>query len=114
MKIPKNLGGFGQPGGGMNGMMQQLQASMAQMQEAEEKLLNEIVEVEKQFVKVAFDGQGNIKNLDINLEDLSEIDHEMLADIILSAVQNGIEKAKQLKESKMKDIMPSMPGMPGF
>ncbi len=110
MKMPKHLNKF-MPQGGMPGMMQQLEQSMQKMQEEENKLLDERVVIEKQFLKITLDGQSNVKEVKILEEDLANIDVEILEDIIKSAFQNGIEKTKELKESKMKGIMPNVPGL---
>jgi len=93
------------PKGGMQGLMKQAQKMQKQMQQAQEELANEIVEGSAGggMVVVKVNGKKEIKNVKINPEILSE-DIEMVEDLILAAVNQAMQNAEELANSKMGNI----------
>ncbi len=93
------------PKGGMQGLMKQAQKMQKQMQQAQEELANEIVEGSAGggMVVVKANGKKEIKNVKINPEILSE-DVEMVEDLILAAVNQAMQNAEELANSKMGNI----------
>jgi DNA-binding YbaB/EbfC family protein len=90
---------------GMQGLMKQAQKMQKQMQQAQEELANEIVEGSAGggMVVVKVNGKKEIKNVKINPEILSE-DIEMVEDLILAAVNQAMQNAEELANSKMGNI----------
>lgn len=107
MKFPKNLGGLGD-------MMRQAQQAMDQAKKIEEELALEEITTEKGPVKAVFTGKGEIKSLKINKDEVDLDDIEILEDLIVSAVREGLEKANAMRASRLQKVMPGLPGMPGF
>ena len=93
------------PKGGMQGLMKQAQKMQKQMQQIQEELANEIVEGSAGggMVVVKVNGKKEIKNVKINPEILSE-DVEMVEDLILAAVNQAMQNAEELANSKMGNI----------
>ena len=106
MKLPKNFGpqGFG-------GMMKQMQDAMAKAQSLEEELANERIGIDKGPVKALFDGTGNILSIKIDPSIVDPDDVEALEDIIVGAVRSGFEAATNLRESRVKGILPNVPDL---
>ena len=103
MKFPKNSGGFGD-------MMKQAQEAMKQAQKLEEELAEERLTVEKGPVKAVFSGKGDIISLKIEPTAVDPADVEILEDLIVSAIREGIEKANQLRTTRLQKLMPGLPG----
>ena len=109
MKLPKNFGG-----GGFGGMMQQMQQAMAQAQTLEEELKRTALPVQNGPIRAVFDGTGEIQALKIT--DASIVDPEDiegLEDMIVATVRAGFAAATELRESRVKGILPNVPDIPG-
>ncbi len=93
------------PKGGMQGLMKQAQKMQKQMQKAQEELANEIVEGSSGggMVVVKVNGKKEMKSVKINPDILSE-DVEMVEDLILAAVNQAMQNAEELSNSKMGNI----------
>ncbi len=100
--MSKRSYGGGVPGGG-KGMLQQLQQLQEQMKKAQEELAAEEVtgSAGGGAVKVVFSGDQVCKSVEIDPELLEEADQEMLQDLVLAAIKNGLEKANDLAEKKL-------------
>ena len=87
----------------MNKLMQQMGQMQEQMQKAQEDLANEIVEATAGggMVKVTANGAGEIKEIKIDPKAIDPDDPELLADMILAAVNEAIRSAHSLAESKL-------------
>ena len=110
MKLPKNFGG-----GGFGGMMQQMQQAMAQAQNLEEELKATAIPITNGPIQAVFDGTGEIQTLKI--KDASVVDPddiEALEDLILATVRAGFGAATELREGKVKGILPNVPEIPGL
>lgn len=93
------------PKGGMGGMMkqaQQMQKKMAQIQSEIEQL-----KIEGKsgggMVEVVVDGKKNLLSISLNPEILKE-DKEMLEDLIVVAVNDGIKKVDSISKEKMASV----------
>ena len=103
----------------LNKMMQQVQEMQAQMQQAQEELKNETVEATAGggMVKVVATGGGEIKQITIDPKAIDPDDPEMLADLVLAAVNEALRSGRALMESKMQGMLPGGLGglgLPGF
>jgi hypothetical protein len=109
MKLPKNFGGQG-----MNNTMQQMKGAMARAQNLETELALEMIEVDKGPVKATFDGTGEIHKVKIDKSVVDPEDVEALEDLIVSAVKDGFHRATALRQSRLQEILPNIPNIPGL
>lgn len=105
MKLPKNFGGQG-----FGNIMKQAQQAMARAQTLEQELALERIPVDKGPVKAEFDGTGKIVKISIDKSVVDPEDVEALEDLIVSAIREGFEKATELRNAKVQEIMPNIPG----
>jgi hypothetical protein len=109
-------GGFGGGGGGMGNIMKQAQ----KMQRDMEKLQAELDEKEVEAtagggaVTVIVTGKKEIKEITIKPEVIDPDDVEMLQDLILAAVNEGLRKADEMASEEMNKITGGMGKMPGL
>jgi DNA-binding YbaB/EbfC family protein len=106
MKLPKNFGGQG-----FQGMLAQAQQAMARAQTLDNELAAHPITVEKNGVKALFNGLGELQQLKIDPSIVDPEDVEMLEDMIAAAVRDGFAQAVALRESKVQEIMPNVPGL---
>ena len=92
----------------MNKLMQQAQQMQSQLQEAQEAAANEIVEasVGGGMVTVKATGGGEIVGITIDPKAIDPDDPEMLADLVLAAVNEALRSGRALMESKMEGMIP--------
>lgn len=112
MKLPKNLG-FGAPN--MADLMKQAQGAMDRAKNLEDELAAESFELDKGPIKVTFDGRGALialKVVDKSVIDLDDL--EMFEDMLVAAARDGFEKATEIRNAKVNEIMPNMPDIPGL
>jgi hypothetical protein len=110
MKLPKNFGGQG-----FGNMMEQAKSAMARAQQLEEELAAEKIEIDKGEVKAIFNGTGEIQSIKIDPEIVDPEDIEALEDLIVGAVRDGFTKATEIRNEKVNEIMPNIPGgIPGL
>jgi nucleoid-associated protein EbfC len=97
----------------LNKMMQQVQEMQAQMQQAQEELKNETVEATAGggMVKVVATGGGEIKEITIDPKAIDPDDPEMLADMIVAAVNEALRSSQSLMESKLGPALGGLQGM---
>ncbi len=90
----------------MRDMMKQAQQMQAQMEKAQQALAQETVEGSAGggMVTVTFTGQLDITALSIDKDVVDPDDVEMLQDLVLSAVKDGLEKAKTLQQERLGSI----------
>lgn len=106
MKLPKNFGGQG-----FGDMLKQAQAAMARAQTLEQELELERVEIDKGPVKAVFTGTAKLISLKIDPAIVDPEDVEALEDLLVTAVREGFEKATEIREGRVKEIMPNVPGL---
>ena len=87
----------------MNKMLQQVQQLQAQMEKAQDELANETVEASAGggMVTVTATGALEIKEIKISPEAIDPEDPELLADMILAAVNEALRSAQSLANSKL-------------
>ena len=96
-----------------NKMMEQVQEMQAQMQKAQEELKNETVQATAGggMVTVTATGSGEIKEITIDPKAIDPNDPEMLADMILAAVNEALRSSQSLMESKLGPALGGLHGM---
>jgi nucleoid-associated protein EbfC len=84
-------------------MLAEAQAMLAAQQEAQEALKSERVEASAGggMVKVTLTGDLRIETLAIDPDAVDPEDVEMLQDLVVAAVNEGIRKAEELQQSKL-------------
>jgi hypothetical protein len=102
------------PKGGMGKLMKQAQEMQAKMAKAQDELTDLTVEGQAGggMVNVVVNGKKNLVSIEIDPEILEE-DKEMIEDLVLSAVNQGLQNAEKAAESKMSSITGGLniPGM---
>jgi DNA-binding YbaB/EbfC family protein len=100
-----------------NKLMQQAAQMQAQLQKTQEELANEIVEGSAGGVVTAkVTGAGRLVAIKIAPEAIDPDDPETLEDLVVAAVNNALEAAQGLAESRMGGMMPDLGslGLPGL
>ena len=99
------------PKGGINKMIKKAQEMQSQMEKAQAELNS--IEIEGQagggMVSVTVNGHKELVALNIDPEILKE-DKEMIEDMILAAVNQGLQNAGKVAEEKMNSITGGMMG----
>ena len=87
----------------MNKLMQQMGQMQEEMQKAQDELEHETVESSAGggMVSVTATGAGEIKQIRIDSKAIDPDDPEMLADMVLAAVNEAIRSARGLQETKL-------------
>ena len=87
----------------MNKMLEQVQQMQAQMAKVQEELANETVEASAGggMVTVTATGALEIKEIKISPEAIDPDDPELLADMVLAAVNEALRSAQALAQSKL-------------
>ncbi len=103
----------------MQQILQQAQKMQQDMAEAQEKLKDERVEASAGggMVTVTVNGGGEIVGITIDPRAIDPDDPEMLADLVMAAVNEALRSAHSLMESKMQGMLPGGLGglgLPGF
>jgi DNA-binding YbaB/EbfC family protein len=99
-------------------MMEQVQQMQAQMQQAQEELKDETVQATAGggMVTVTATGGGEIKEITIDPKAIDPNDPEMLADMVVAAVNEALRSSQSLIETKLGPALGGLKGMglPGF
>ena len=99
------------PKGGINKMIKKAQELQSQMEKAQAELNS--IEIEGQsgggMVTVTVNGHKELVSLNIDPEILNE-DKEMIEDLILAAVNQGLQNAGKVAEEKMNSITGGLMG----
>ena len=100
----------------MNALLKQAQQMQTEMVKAQESLAEETVEASAGggMVKVTMSGDMKLQSIQIDPEAIDPEDADMLSDMILAAVNEGIRAAQELASSKMGGITGGMGDMPGL
>ena len=87
----------------MSKLMQQMSEMQQQMQQAQDELAKETVEASAGggMVTVTANGAGQIQQIKIDPKAIDPNDPELLADMILAAVNEAIRSAQGLAETKL-------------
>jgi DNA-binding YbaB/EbfC family protein len=97
----------------MNKMLQQVQDMQAQMARAQEELAKETVEASAGggMVTVKATGTLQVTEIKISPEAIDPDDPELLADMVLAAVNEAMRSAQSLAESKLGGALGGMKGL---
>ena len=97
----------------MNQMMKQVQQMQEQMAKAQEELANETVEASAGggMVTVKATGALQVTEIKISPEAIDPDDPDMLADMVLAAVNEALRSAQSLVESRLGGVMGGLGGL---
>jgi DNA-binding YbaB/EbfC family protein len=104
----------------MQQMMRQVQKMQQDMAAAQEQLKHEEVEASAGggMVKVKVSGDLVVKSVVIDPEAIDPEDPELLQDMVLAAVNEGVRAAQELQQQKLGGLTGGMDlgslGLPGF
>lgn len=103
-KAPKGKG----PGGGM---MQQLQKLQEQIEQTQAQLAEETVTatVGGGVVKAVITGDQRVQSIEIDPALLEEGDVEMLQDLILTAVNSGLDQSREMAAERLGPLAGGLP-----
>jgi len=111
-------GGFPGMGGmgGMGNLMKQAQKMQKDMEVLQEELKERSVEATAGggAITVVVTGKKEIKEITIKPEVVDPEDVEMLQDLILAAINEGLRKAEEMVNGEMSKITGGLGGMPGL
>ena len=93
--------------------MKQARQMQSQMMQIQEKLASETVEatVGGGMVSATFTGQGDIVSIKIDPEVINPDDKEMLEDLVVSAVSEGLKKSRELMSERMGGLTGALGAM---
>jgi nucleoid-associated protein EbfC len=97
----------------MNKMLQQVQQMQTQMAQAQEELAKEMVEASAGGGMVTVKATGTLEVTEIKIapEAIDPDDPELLADMVLAAVNEALRSAQSLAESKLGSAMGGLKGL---
>ena len=97
----------------MNKMLQQVQQMQEQVAKAQEELAHQTVEASAGggMVTVVATGDLQIKEITIAKEAIDPDDPDMLADMVLAAVNEALRSAQGLMESRLGGMMGGLGGL---
>jgi nucleoid-associated protein EbfC len=104
----------GQPD--MNAMLKQVQKMQADMVKAQEELKNEVVEASAGggMVTVKISGDLEVRELRIDPGAVDPDDVELLQDMVLAAVNEGVRAAQELAANKLNAAAGGLAGPGGL
>ena len=99
-------GGYGgQMPGNMNNIMKQAQKMQRQMEEMQKELETKTVEAAGgEAVKVVVNGRKEVVEIELKPEVVDPEDIEMLQDLVMAAINEGLRKADEMVNSQMSTI----------
>ena len=100
----------------MQQLLKQAQKMQEEMLAAQESLRHEVVEASAGggMVTVAVTGEMYVKSVTINPDAVDPDDVELLQDMVLAAVNEGLRAAQELASSKMGGITSGLGGLGGL
>jgi hypothetical protein len=100
----------------MNQMLRQAQAMQRKMAKAQSELVDREVtgSAGGGTVTVTVTGDGLVKSVEIDPEAVDPDDVEMLQDLVVAAVNDGLRAAKELEQELLGDIAGGMGLPPGL
>ena len=105
---------MGQPN--MNAMLKQVQKMQADMAKAQEELKNEVVEASAGggMVTVKVSGDLEVREVRIDPQAVDPDDVELLQDMVLAAVNEGVRAAQELAANKLNAAAGGLAGPGGL
>jgi nucleoid-associated protein EbfC len=103
----------------MNKMLKEAQRMQEELAKAQEEAAHEIVEASAGggMVTVKANGAGEVLSIAIDPQAIDPDDPELLADMVLAAVNEALRSAQSLMQSKMSGLLPGglgNLGLPGI
>ena len=99
----------------MQQIMRQAQKMQKKMEEAKEEAANQVVEASAGggMVSVKVNGKQELLEISIEKDVVNPDDVEMLQDLIVAAVNEGMKKSQQIMQDKLQGITGGLniPGM---
>ena len=97
----------------LNKLMKQAQEMQAQMAKAQEELRNEIVEASAGGGMVTVKATGGLEIVEVKIakDAIDPEDPDLLADMVLAAVNEALRSAQSLAESKLGSAMGGLQGL---
>jgi nucleoid-associated protein EbfC len=95
-------------------MLRQVQQMQSQMQKVQKELESETVEASAGGGAVTVTVTGAQKIVSVRISPEASGDAEMLQDLVLAAVNEGLEKSKELAASKMQAVTSGLGLPPGL
>jgi DNA-binding YbaB/EbfC family protein len=97
----------------MGAILKQAQQMQADMAKVQEELKDEVVDASAGggMVKVKVTGDLNVQSIEIDPDAVDPEDVDMLQDMVLAAVNEGIRAAQQRAEAKMGGVTGGLGGM---
>ena len=84
----------------MQSIMMQAKKMQKDIEKSQKELEDKIYEGESQLVSVKMNGKGKVISVNVNIENFSSDDKEILEDMILIAINNAVDKVESDKEEK--------------
>jgi DNA-binding YbaB/EbfC family protein len=104
--------------GGIGNMMKQAQKMQARLAKMQEELAHKTVDATAGggMVSVTVNGKNEVVNIKIEKEVVNPEDIEMLEDLVLAAVNEGLRKSQEMAQDEMGQITKGLniPGLPGM
>jgi nucleoid-associated protein EbfC len=101
--------------GAMGNLLKQAQEMQARMAKIQEELANKTVQGSAGggMVQATVNGQFNVTSIKIEPSVISADEKEMLEDLIISAINDGMRKARELVSAEMSKVTGGLkiPGM---
>jgi DNA-binding YbaB/EbfC family protein len=97
----------------MNKMLEQVQQMQSQMQKAQEELKHETVEATAGGGMVTVKATGGLEIVEIKIspDAIDPDDPDLLADMVLAAVNEALRSAQSLVEAKLGSAMGGLQGL---
>lgn len=101
--------------GGLGNIVRQAQKMQAQMQKVQEDLASKTVEASSGggMVKAVVNGKQELLSVKIEPEVINPSDAEMLQDLIVAAVNEGIKRSQAMMNEEMGKLTSGL-GVPGL
>ncbi len=101
--------------GGLGNIVRQAQKMQAQMQQIQEEMANKTVEASSGggMVKAVVNGRQELLSVKIEPEVVNSSDVEMLQDLIVAAVNEGIKRSQAMMSEEMGKVTGGL-GVPGL
>ena len=108
--------GMGMPGGGMGGLMSQVQKLQGEMAKAQEALGQEALTVTAGggAITIVITGHKEFKSITLKPEVVDPDDIEMLQDLLVAAVNDALAQVNKLEEDRMGALTGGMGLPPGL